>query len=102
MGSRLTLHEELCDILGNTNCYFQPPESLKLKFPCIVYTRYRIVARQADNKNYNRYNQYTVTFITKDPDSDIPNDILDHFTTCRMDRQFTTDNLYHNVFTLYY
>lgn len=102
MGSRLNLHEELCAILGNNNCYFQPPESLKLKFPCIVYTRYRINSRYADNKAFNNVWQYTVTFINKDPESDIPEKIVEHFQNCRMDRRFTLDNLYHDVFTLYY
>lgn len=102
MASRLKLHEELCEILGSNNCYFQPPESLKLKFPCIVYHKYRIQSRQADNKNYSGMWQYTVTFINKDPDTDIPDKILEHFTNCRMDRRFTSDNLYHDVFTLYY
>lgn len=102
MGSRLSLHDELKMLLGSDNCYFQPPESMKLKFPCIVYHMYRINSKYADNKNYLNQRQYTVTFIHKDPDSDISDKILDHFQNCRMDRQFTLDNLYHDVFTLYY
>ena len=102
MASRLKLHEELCEVLGTKNCYFQPPESLKLKYPCIVYSMYRINTKFADNKVYNKVSQYTVTFIHKDPDDTISDDILDRFSNCRMDRRFTSDNLYHDVFTLYY
>ena len=32
MDRRLKLHEELCDILGSRNVYFQPPETVKMKY----------------------------------------------------------------------
>lgn len=102
MGSRLTLHNELKMLLGSDNCYFQPPESMKLKFPCIVYHKYGISSKYADNKAYNNRWQYTITFITSDSDTDFPEKLLEHFQNCRMDRRFTSNNMYHNVFTLYY
>ena len=34
---RLELHEILCTILGSRNVYFQPPESIKMNYPAIVY-----------------------------------------------------------------
>lgn len=102
MGSRLSLHDELKMLLGTDNCYFQPPESMKLKFPCFVYHRYNLDTKYADNRTYRNMWHYTVTFIHKDPDSDIPEKVMEHFQNCRMDRRYTSDNLYHDVFTLYY
>ena len=39
MKTRYELHEFLCEILGSRNVYFQPPESVKMKYPAIVYER---------------------------------------------------------------
>ena len=39
MASRLNLQDKLEEVLGSKQVYFQPPESLKLKYPCIVYSR---------------------------------------------------------------
>jgi hypothetical protein len=102
MASRLNLHEELCEILGTRNVYFQPPESIKLVYPCIVYTRSGIYSRKADSLQYNKTGIYTITTIDRDPDSELPEKILEHFQMCSFDRGFASDNLNHNVLTLYY
>ena len=99
--SRLDLHEILCEILGSRNVYFQPPESIKLKYPCIVYERSQIQTEKADNLNYTSHKQYTVTVIDKDPDSEVPDKLL-NLPYIRFDRHFVVDNLNHEVFTLYY
>lgn len=101
MASRLKLHEELCNILGSTNVYFQPPETLKLKYPCIVYNLSDIITVKADDKVYRKYRQYTVTLIHNNPDNDIV-DALDDLEYCAMDRTFVTSGLNHYVFTAYY
>ena len=48
MKTRLELDEELVKILGSKNVYFQPPESLKLNYPAIVYSLSNI-----SNRIYN-------------------------------------------------
>ena len=101
MGQRLDLHELLCTILGSRNVYFQPPEGFKLSYPCIVYERDRIDSDHADNQPYLHHIRYSVTVIGKDPDSLIPKKIAD-LPMCRYDRAFVSDNLHHDVFTLYY
>ena len=102
MASRLELHEELCDILGTRNVYFQPPESIKLSYPCIVYSRFSIDKMNANDSLYKKTNGYEVIVIDRDPDSDISDRILEHFSMCRFDREYTTENLYHNSLTLHY
>ena len=99
--SRLDLHEILCEVLGSRNVYFQPPESIKLKYPCIVYEKNYVQNLKADNKNYTTHKRYTVTVIDKDPDSDVPDKLLELPYTS-YDRHFVSDNLNHEVLTLYY
>ena len=102
MSSRLDLHKELVELLGTRNVYFQPPESIKLIYPCIVYSISDISKRNADNKMYNSTIEYEVIVIDPDPDSEISMKILSHFPMCRFDRAYTSDNLNHSALTLYY
>ena len=101
MRSRLTLHEELVNILGSRFVYFQPPESIKLTYPCIIYERYDISNTFADDDIYLDPRQYRITVVDKNPDSEIVNKVS-KLPTCRFDRHFESDNLNHDVFTLYY
>ena len=102
MDRRLMLHEELCDVLGSRNVYFQPPESIKLKYPCIMYEKRVGAIRNADNKRYNYIELYDVTVIDRDPDSTIEDDLVEHFQYCRPDRHYVADNLNHVTLSLYY
>jgi hypothetical protein len=88
-------------VLGSRNVYFQPPESVKLKYPCILYERSDIHTNAADNQPYVKLNRYTVTAIEEDPDSDLAERLLG-LKYCGFDRHFTSDQLNHDVFTLYF
>lgn len=101
MASRLDLHEILCGILGSRNVYFQPPESIKLEYDCIIYSRKNINNVFADNSVYRQHDSYEVIIIYEDPDSEIPRK-LSLLPMCSFDRHYTSDNLNHDVFTLYY
>ena len=102
MASRLELHEKLCDILGTRYVYFQPPESVKLQYPCIVYSRSNMRPMWADNSIYNMMKQYMVTVIDKDPDSVIPDHLQETIPFCRMERHYTSEGLNHDVFIIYH
>ncbi len=99
--SRLELHEILVGILGSRNVYFQPPESFKLQYPCIVYERNNILVEYADNTNYRNMKQYSVMVIDKDPDSTIPDKLM-KLPYCQFNRHFVVDNLNHDVLILYF
>lgn len=101
MGTRLELHEVLCNIIGSRNVYYQPPESIKMNYPAIVYSRNDISNKYGDDIPYMQSVSYQVTVIDKDPDSTIVSDIA-KLPYCRFNRHFTSDNLNHDVFTLYY
>ena len=102
MVSRLELHEELCEILGIRNVYFQPPESLKMEYPCVKYSISGLDHKRANNMIYKNTNRYELIVIDREPDSEIHNLILQHFPMCSFSTSYTADNLYHNVLTLYY
>lgn len=102
MASRLELHDELCELLGSSHVYFQPPSSVRIAYPCIIYNLSNIQVRRANNKAYNLDNAYEVTYIDKNPDNAIKTQMLEHFPKCRFNRFFTNDNLNHYVYILYY
>jgi hypothetical protein len=99
--SRTDLHTLLVNLLGSTNVYFQPPESIQLSYPCIIYRKSKIETDHADNNPYNLREKYTITVIDPDPDSTIPNGIAMQSTAFH-DRFYTFNNLNHNVFTIYF
>ena len=102
MASRLELHEELCEILGSRNVYFNPPEDVKMKYPAIRYSLSGVDLVKANNKIYRNTNQYSLTVIDEDPDSDIYMKILTHFPMCSLGRPYPADGLNHFPLTLYY
>ena len=101
MGSRLNLQNELEELLGTRNVYFQPPPSLKMKFPCIVYERARFNTDFADNKPYKVDKVYYATVIYTDPDFDVP-DKMAWLPNCVHQRHYEDDNKYHDQFRIVY
>lgn len=101
MATRLELQTLLENILGSRNVYYQPPESVKMQYPAIVYFRNNIENTHANDSVYSQNICYEIIVIYKDPDSDIPINIS-KLPKCRFNRRYTSDNLYHDVFTLYF
>lgn len=101
MASRLKLQTMLEGILGSRNVYYNPPESVKMKYDAIRYYRKEINNTFANDSVYKQDNCYELIVIYRDPDSDIPIKIS-KLPRCNHDRQYVSDNLIHDVFTLYY
>lgn len=101
MGSRLELQTLLENILGSRNVYYQPPASVSMKYPAIVYSRNDIETTFADNNPYSLYHAYTITLIDTNPDSEYVNKIA-MLPLCTYDRHYKADNLNHDVFNLYF
>lgn len=99
--SRLGLDRILRDLLGSDNVYFQPPESVKMKYDAIVYELDDIDARHADNVPYLTNRRYRVTLITKDPDNHLSDEIA-QLPLTQFNRFYTADNLNHYVYIIYY
>ncbi len=98
---RSQLNSLLKNILGSNYVYFQPPSTIRMTYPCIVYERSNIDSEHADNIVYKTDIRYTLTSITTDPDSTIPIE-LSKIPTAKHTGHFITDNLYHDVFTIYF
>lgn len=101
MGSRLEFQTLLEGLLGSDSVYFQPPPTIQMVYPCILYQRSRVRTTHADNGPYSLRKEYTVTVIDANPDSSIP-DKLANLSTASHDRHFKADNLNHDVFTIYF
>ena len=100
--TRLNLDKELRTLLGTSNVYFQPPESIKLKYPCIIYNLSSIPSLYANDKIYKSHRRYQITYVTSDPDTDMIDRMLGAFSLISFDRHFTSDRLNHYIFTIYY
>lgn len=101
MGNRLDLQTLLEELLGSRNVYYQPPASVHMNYPAIVYSRNTIDNTHANNTVYLQSQSYEITVIDKNPDSEIVSKVS-KLPQCRFNRHFTSDNLNHDVFTLYY
>lgn len=101
MAPRPELQQLFEDLLGSENAYFQPPPSVHMNYPCIVYKPDFILSEWADNVSYVRSRRYLVTVIDENPDSAIP-DAVAALPYCSYDRFYTAGNLNHNVFKLFF
>lgn len=102
MASRIDLNDDLRRLLGSGNVYFQPPESIKLTYPCIIYSLADIKTIYSDDSIHRAKRLYEITYISKQHDDQFIDKMLKSFTMISFGRSFTTDNLHHTVFRLYY
>lgn len=96
---RFELHDILLGICSNV--YYQPPESVKLVYPCIIYNLNSSIDFWSDGILYYTEYEYSITLIDRDPDSPLF-EKLRLIPGCKFDRSFRSDNLNHFTFRLYY
>lgn len=101
MARRLKLQSLLEEVLGTRNVYFQPPPTLVMTYPCIVYERDAGDTRFAGNNPYSHMKRYQVTYIDKSPDSPVL-EKLAYLPMSLFSRHFTADNLNHDVYSIYF
>ena len=101
MASRLELQNKLEELNGNKNVYFQPPENLKMNYPAIKYSLDKIDEKFANNRRYISIRRYSLIVISRKPDPEIINKLLD-LPMCTFDRPYVSDNLYHYSFKIYW
>lgn len=85
---------------GN-NVYFQPPTGKLLSYPCLIYELDNYSGKHADNYLYTSNDEYSITYITRDPDDAVIRQIA-HLPLCRMTNSSMSDNLYHYYYKLYF
>lgn len=96
---RAELHAKLLAITPKV--YFQPPPSVVMEYPCIVYERDDVRTEFADNKPRRTTIRYQIKVIDRDPDSDIPAKVA-ALPMCSFERFFTADHLNHDVYNLFH
>lgn len=89
------------DPATDANVYFQPPESVKLRYPCIIYSRDSEKTDFANDKPYQHKIQYMVIVIDPNPDSVLLEEVA-MLPTSTFIRHYTADNLNHDVYNIYY
>ena len=86
---------------GAENVYYQPPANLRMKYPCICYKLEKIRSPKADDRVYRQTFHYSVTVIDTKPDSEMTA-AMSMLERAAHDRNFVSDNLYHDVFSVWY
>ncbi len=98
-GEQAILQAKLKTITDNV--YFQPPEGLKMQYPCIVYSRDYAVTEFANDNPYHYTQRYQLIVIDQDPDSEILAQIA-ALPMCTFTRHFAASNLNHDVYAIYF
>lgn len=84
------------------NVYYQQPEGLKMFYPCIRYNKQSKNVKYANDKMYLDKDKYQITYIDKDPDSDIPEKMLKELPYCSLIRQYEADGMNHWILNLFF
>ena len=101
MANRLDLQSLLEELLGSRNVYYAPPESIKMQYPAIRYSKKKIESVHADDSKYLMRDCYELIVISRTPDHPVIKQLL-ALPYCGYDRPYVADNLYHDVLTIYY
>lgn len=97
--TRIELDAILRSTLGSDHVYFDPPESFKLKFPCIVYHDSGRIVWKADNGNYIKFKRYMLNYMTKDADDPMV-DTIEELQYCTMATPYTSDNVFYYPYNI--
>lgn len=101
MADRLELHSVFQELLGSSNVYYQPPESIKMQYDAIRYSKKTIDSKYANDRKYLMMDCYEVIVISRLPDNPVIKKLLS-LPYCSYDRHYIADNLHHDVLTIYW
>ena len=95
---RLKLQNRLETIIEHV--YFQPPDTIIMEYPCIVYNLISDNGYYANNALYKHVLEFQITVITTDA---LPNETMTELLQIeysRFDRHYVADHLHHYLFTI--
>lgn len=101
MDQRLKLQTILEELLGSRNVYYQPPATIQMSYPAIVYSKELYDIKTANDYIYLKKKRYQLTVIDRRPDNPVIEKLME-LPLCGYNRHFTSDNLHHDVLTIYY
>lgn len=100
--NRLHLRDLLIRVMEDAgeepNLYYQPPESIHLNYPCIIYQLKGLDSTYANDNPYIQKVSFEATYITRSSTSSVITN-LGKLSCSKFDRYFVTDNLHHYVYT---
>ena len=77
MATRLELQSKLEELLGSRNVYYQPPESVKMEYPAIKYSKIRFPVIYANDSVDSKNTCYEIIVIDKKTDNEVVNKLLE-------------------------
>lgn len=98
---RLEFQAILQNIMGKNKVYFQPPASLMMDYPCIVYSLDDVWTRHASNLPYARAARYKTMLIDRNPDTSYSAK-LGALPLSSFSSSYVVDGLNHHVYTIYF
>lgn len=101
LGTRLELQSKLEELLGTKHVYYQPPSTVKIEYPAIIYSKSKIDKDHANDTTYRLKTRYGVIVVDKHPDNAVIQKLL-MLPYCSYDRYYSSDNLNHDSLTLYF
>ena len=99
--TRLEIQSMLENILGSRNVYYQPPSSIQIKYPAIVYSLEGMTNNHASNGVYLTQKAYKVIYIDSNPDNEMVS-VLNNIMHSVFNSYYVTDNLHHYAYTIYF
>ena len=100
MHKREDLQTLLEKLLGSRNVYYQPPSTVRMSYPAIVYSKTRIESKFANDAAYSFSNCYEITVIDKQPDPPLIYELL-RLPYCSFESHYKADNLNHYKLRIY-
>jgi hypothetical protein len=101
MPDRSELQRKLERLLGSKNVYYSSPTNLQMEYPAIRYSKKNLNVKRANDAIYSKMTCYELIVISKQPDHPVIDKLM-CLPYCSYDRHYKTDNLNHDVLTLYY
>lgn len=100
MTTRIDVQNMLEELIGSRNVYFQPPSSMRIDYPCIVYSIKSVDNKYANNDIYKQDYFYELILVDSNPDSEYFHKLCKN-PNCRFRNTYISDNLNHFVFNFY-
>ena len=101
MGSRADLQTLLESLVDGVHVYFQPPPNVQIVYPAIIYNRDFLTVDYADNLPYATEFRWQVMVIDANPDSPLHAKLI-QMPKMRFVRHYTSENLNHDIYDVYF
>lgn len=98
--NRIELHHQLEQSFG-VKAYYQPPESMKLTYPCVVYSFETFNTRNANNMPFVINERYKVSYLHKNVDDSRCKAVLRDFDKITHTQHYVTNGVYNDIYYIY-